>query len=382
MNLEKLREQLEIDEGVKYETYNDHLGFATFGVGHLVLESDPEFGQEIGTPVDADRVAEAFESDCESVLRDCNILYEDFDDLPEEAQQIISNMMFNMGRPRLTKFRGMKRGVDSRDWNAAADEMVDSAWYRQVTNRADRLVTRMRNIATVWGSSTVNMEQSIAMVICTDKKYVFVKVYKTGGTSIYRELKKHSKSQYLLGTMYGNGTGVLQDYKTAVNAAEQGHDSGVKRKHDHVKSSWIKENAFPELGLDWDKYFKFGFVRNPWDRELSNYFFNSGKLKPPEDISFKEWLNIRLQKNGFIRSHNSSQCDYLTDVNYVARFENYDEEVKYLFNRIGVPMPQPLMHINKTDHKPYYEYYDDIDIMKVQQWYEKDIEMYNYEFGE
>jgi TPR repeat protein len=211
------------------------------------------------------------------------------------------------------------------------------------------------------------------MVICTDKKYVFVKVYKTGGTSIYRELKKHSKSQYLLGTMYGNGTGVLQDYKTAVNAAEQGHDSGVKRKHDHVKSSWIKENAFPELGLDWDKYFKFGFVRNPWDRELSN---------PPEDISFKEWLNIRLQKNGFIRSHNSSQCDYLTDVNYVARFENYDEEVKYLFNRIGVPMPQPLMHINKTDHKPYYEYYDDIDIMKVQQWYEKDIEMYNYEFGE
>ena len=382
MNLEKLREQLEIDEGVKYETYNDHLGFATFGVGHLVLESDPEFGQEIGTPVAADRVAEAFESDCESVLRDCNILYEDFDDLPEEAQQVISNMMFNMGRPRLTKFRGMKRGVDSRDWNAAADEMVDSAWYRQVTNRADRLVTRMRNIATVWGSSTVNMEQSIAMVICTDKKYVFVKVYKTGGTSIYRELKKHSKSQYLLGTMYGNGTGVLQDYKTAVNAAEQGHDSGVKRKHDHVKSSWIKENAFPELGLDWDKYFKFGFVRNPWDRELSNYFFNSGKLKPPEDISFKEWLNIRLQKNGFIRSHNSSQCDYLTDVNYVARFENYDEEVKYLFNRIGVPMPQPLMHINKTDHKPYYEYYDDIDIMKVQQWYEKDIEMYNYEFGE
>ena len=54
--------------------------------------------------------------------------------------------MFNMGRPRLSKFKGMKRGVDSRDWNAAADEMVDSAWYRQVTNRAERLVTRMRNI--------------------------------------------------------------------------------------------------------------------------------------------------------------------------------------------------------------------------------------------
>ena len=147
MNIELLREHLEIDEGVKYEVYNDHLGFATFGVGHLVLESDPEYGSEIGTAVSESRVIEAFEQDCENVLRDCNILYEDFGDLPEEAQQVIANMMFNMGRPRLTKFRGMKRGVDSRNWNDAADEMVDSTWYKQVTNRADRLVNRMRAVS-------------------------------------------------------------------------------------------------------------------------------------------------------------------------------------------------------------------------------------------
>ena len=147
MNLEQLREQLEIDEGVKYEVYNDHLGYATFGVGHLVLESDEEHGAALGTPVSESRVIEAFEQDCENVLRDCDILYEDFDSLPEEAQQVIANMMFNMGRPRLSKFKGMKRGVDSRNWHAAADEMVDSAWYRQVTNRADRLVERIRALA-------------------------------------------------------------------------------------------------------------------------------------------------------------------------------------------------------------------------------------------
>ena len=147
MDLEQLREQLEIDEGVKYEIYNDHLGYATFGVGHLVLESDEEHGSPLGTPVSESRVIEAFEQDCENVLRDCDILYEDFADLPEEAQQVIANMMFNMGRPRLSKFKGMKRGVDARDWNAAADEMVDSAWYRQVTNRADRLVARIRALS-------------------------------------------------------------------------------------------------------------------------------------------------------------------------------------------------------------------------------------------
>lgn len=147
MDLQQLREQLEIDEGVVYEVYLDHLGYATFGIGHLIREDDPEHGWEVGTEVSESRVAEAFEQDVQTVLSDCAILYPDFDELPEEAQQIIANMMFNMGRPRLSKFKGMKRGVDARDWNAAADEMVDSGWYKQVTNRADRLVQRMRSLA-------------------------------------------------------------------------------------------------------------------------------------------------------------------------------------------------------------------------------------------
>ena len=147
MNIEQLRKELEVDEGVKYEIYNDHLGYPTFGIGHLVRDSDPEAGAALGTPVTEDRVIEAFNQDVETVLNDCTILYGDFNELPEEAQLIIANMMFNLGRPRLSKFKGMKAGVDSRDWNKAADEMVDSAWYRQVPNRAERLVKRMRALA-------------------------------------------------------------------------------------------------------------------------------------------------------------------------------------------------------------------------------------------
>jgi lysozyme len=146
MDIDKLREEIAYDEGSVNEIYLDHLGLPTFGIGHLVLDSDPEHGQPVGTPVSEDRCNSAFDEDVKTVLNDCTILYDDFDDLPEEAQRIIANMMFNMGRPRLSKFKGMKRGVDSRDWNAAADEMVDSNWYRQVTKRADRLVARMRAI--------------------------------------------------------------------------------------------------------------------------------------------------------------------------------------------------------------------------------------------
>ena len=146
MDLSKLREELKQDEGCIYEIYNDHLGYATFGIGHLITENDPEHGQSLGTEVLEDRVIEAFEFDIETVLEDCKILYYDFHNLPEEVQRIIANMMFNMGRTRLSKFRNMKSNIDRRDWNAAADEMVDSVWYRQVTNRANRLVERMRNV--------------------------------------------------------------------------------------------------------------------------------------------------------------------------------------------------------------------------------------------
>jgi lysozyme len=158
MNIEKLREELEIDEGVKYEIYLDHLGYPTFGVGHLITKDDPENDWEVGTSIDTVRVHEAFEDDVQSVLTDCEKLYVQWEHLPEEVQRVIANMMFNMGLTRLSKFKGMKRGVDERDWNAAADEMVDSNWYRQVTNRADRLVIRMRNIASAWGSPTIYME--------------------------------------------------------------------------------------------------------------------------------------------------------------------------------------------------------------------------------
>ena len=146
MNINTLREELERDEGRVDSIYLDHLGYPTFGIGHLITDDDPEYGSPVDTPVSDLRVVEVFEDDVQNVLTDCEKLYVQWEHLPEEVQLIIANMMFNMGYTRLSKFKGMKRGVDARDWESAADEMVDSRWYNQVTKRADRLVVRMRNI--------------------------------------------------------------------------------------------------------------------------------------------------------------------------------------------------------------------------------------------
>ena len=140
-------EQLKIDEGVVYEIYEDHLGYPTFGVGHLVLESDPEHGQPVGTPVSEERVAACFEKDLDTAIAECIVLYgEDYETFPPEVQEIVVNMLFNLGRPRLTKFKNFNKKLLERDWAGAAPEGRDSIWYRQVGNRAERLMTRLEQL--------------------------------------------------------------------------------------------------------------------------------------------------------------------------------------------------------------------------------------------
>ena len=146
MNIEKLRQQLIIDEGQVNEIYNDHLGYATFGIGHLVIEGDPELGASIGTPVSEERVIECFEKDVQTVIADCKILHDAWDGYPDEAQQVIANMMFNMGRTRLSKFKKHNVALQSGDWKTPAIAGRDSRWDKEVTNRAERLMSRLENI--------------------------------------------------------------------------------------------------------------------------------------------------------------------------------------------------------------------------------------------
>ena len=147
MNIDKLREQLKIDEGVKYEVYKDHLGYPTFGIGHLVVEGDEEHGKPVGTPVSEDRVNAVFESDVQKFVSESKKVFPNLDDLPEEAQQVIVNMCFNMGAPRLSKFKKFIAAVNDGNWSTAAVEMMDSRWATQVGVRAERLRDRVQALS-------------------------------------------------------------------------------------------------------------------------------------------------------------------------------------------------------------------------------------------
>lgn len=148
MNLTNLREQLEIDEGCLYEIYLDHLKLPTFGIGHLITRADPEFGKPIGTPVSEERVQEAFNKDVAIAIADVEKIYgiEEFYGWPQEVQEILVNMAFNLGRTRLSKFINFRKALKDQDWQKAAHEMRDSKWFHQVGNRSFRLYSRMKEV--------------------------------------------------------------------------------------------------------------------------------------------------------------------------------------------------------------------------------------------
>ena len=147
MNIDKLREQLKIDEGVKYEIYLDHLGYPTFGIGHLITEADEEHGKPVGTPITEERVNSVFDKDVEIYVSEAKKVFPNLTELPSEAQEVIVNMTFNMGAPRLSKFKKFIAAVEARNWDTASVEMMDSRWAKQVGNRAIRLRDRIKALA-------------------------------------------------------------------------------------------------------------------------------------------------------------------------------------------------------------------------------------------
>jgi lysozyme len=147
MNLIKLQDEIANDEGIMYETYHCSLGHLTGGIGHLITEWDEEFyDKPIGTKVPNEQVNDWFEKDIKVTISDCKIIFDNFDNLPEEAQLVIANMCFQLGRPRLSKFKNFIAAVKDEDWQRAGDEMQDSRWYKQTTNRADRLIARITKL--------------------------------------------------------------------------------------------------------------------------------------------------------------------------------------------------------------------------------------------
>tara|TARA_R110000823_G_scaffold62081_1_gene147682 strand:- start:685 stop:1125 length:441 start_codon:yes stop_codon:yes gene_type:complete len=144
--IDQLRTLLEQDEGIEHSIYRDHLGKLTTGIGHLVTESDAEFGQPVGTNVSADRVTELFNEDVKTCISDCRHLIFDFNGMPVSAQITASSLAFQLGVNRYGKFKKHLSAMDAGDWMEAAAQLRDSKLYRQTPERTERHAKRLESI--------------------------------------------------------------------------------------------------------------------------------------------------------------------------------------------------------------------------------------------
>jgi hypothetical protein len=128
-----------------------------------------------------------------------------------------------------------------------------------------------------------------------------------------------------------------------------------------------------------DRYFKFMFCRNPWDRMVSIYFGRTqlyGIKEPP----FKEFVKLaKPNKNPTQKQINwIKDVDGKINVDYVGRFEHINEHWDIIRKRLGVT--DDLPHANKSKHKPYWHYYDDKTKDIVAEKYAEDINYFKYKF--
>jgi lysozyme len=146
--MEIVKEDLIRHEGYVGEIYLCSEGYPTFGIGHMVTEADMEHTWPVGTPVEDERILDVFKKDCEDAYIDACSLFLNFESNPLDVQRVLVNMAFNLGRSRLGKFKNLIAAVNAGNYANAADEMVDSRWYRQVKTRGVELVDIMKGAQT------------------------------------------------------------------------------------------------------------------------------------------------------------------------------------------------------------------------------------------
>ena len=139
---EKIKEEIVKHEGKINKIYADHLGNKTFGVGHLVLPTDD---LQEGVEYDDTKIMELFERDFNQALQDARTFIKE-ENIDPVAFGCVINMAFNLGLPRLLKFKNFQYHLNKCEYESASSEMLDSRWAKQVPNRVNELAETMRNI--------------------------------------------------------------------------------------------------------------------------------------------------------------------------------------------------------------------------------------------
>ena len=138
--MQSVKERVKAHEGFRDTVYSDSLGFATIGYGHLVLPTD-NFVEGVAYP--KEQLEALFDKDFEIAETSANELLQGIEH-NETVRCIITEMCFQLGKPRVLKFKKMWAALRNKDFAEASNQMIDSAWHKQTTKRCESLANLMK----------------------------------------------------------------------------------------------------------------------------------------------------------------------------------------------------------------------------------------------
>jgi hypothetical protein len=191
-------------------------------------------------------------------------------------------------------------------------------------------------------------------VILHQHRCIFVKVPKTGGTSICR----------------------------VIGRTEKPHLDIVQIREE------LKQSLKGEAARVFQDYFKFGFVRNPWDRTVSLYLRREG-IQLAGAMTFEEFVGwIRNASDTCIHpSSKKNQLDWFADeegkvaVDFIGKFENLHADWGKVQERLGLRADLPHLRQSPARTRHYTEYYTPTTRDVIAQKFRVDIEYFGYEYG-
>ena len=141
MNMDRLLESVKKHEGYRNKVYLDTLGKRTVGVGHLCVEDfwedDKEYEEKFLMTI--------LEHDLQTAIKGAKDLMQEHGctAIDEVAEEIIIEMIFQLGKTGVSKFRNMWKHLSALEYASAASEMLDSRWAKQTPNRAQDMSAQM-----------------------------------------------------------------------------------------------------------------------------------------------------------------------------------------------------------------------------------------------
>lgn len=207
------------------------------------------------------------------------------------------------------------------------------------------------------------------MIISHRHQFIFFAVPKTATHAIRRALREH--------------LGETDEEQVQLFVQKTMPYPEIARvRHGHIRWNECKAAVLPDV---WSSYFKFAFVRNPWERFVSYcaFMYRQQQLfqRDPKNTMRAVLNSPEHRQRVVFRPQSEFLCDESDRVmlDFVGRHESLQADFDTICNRIGIPLAQ-LGRANESEHGPWRDYYDATLKAQVAELYRRDIEIFNFKF--